>query len=53
MSWNIGIDMYTLPYMNQITNENQLYSKETLLSALWLPKQEGNPKKRGYIYMYT
>ena len=23
----------------------------TLLSALWQPKWEGNPKKKGYIYM--
>ena len=25
---------------------------ETQLSALWCPKQEGNPKKRGDIYIY-
>ena len=24
----------------------------TQLSALWWPKWEGNPKKRGYMYMY-
>ena len=24
----------------------------TLLSALWLPKWEGNPIKRDYIYIY-
>ena len=25
----------------------------TLLSALWCPKWEGNPKKRGYMYTYS
>ena len=25
----------------------------TLLSALWWPKWEGNPKKKGYTYMYS
>ena len=25
----------------------------TLLSALWWPKWEGNPKKRGYMYTYS
>ena len=24
----------------------------TLLNALWCPKWEGNPKGRGYMYMY-
>ena len=24
-----------------------------LLSALWGPKGEGNPKKRGYVYTYS
>ena len=24
----------------------------TLLNALWGPKWEGNPKKRGYMYTY-
>ena len=25
----------------------------TLLSALWGPKREGKPKKRGYMYTYS
>ena len=25
----------------------------TLLSALWGPKWEGHPKKRGYVYTYS
>ena len=25
----------------------------TLLTALWWPKWEGNPKKRGYMYTYS
>ena len=28
-------------------------AQETLLNALWLPKCEGTPKKRGYMYMYS
>ena len=27
-------------------------AQETLPSALWGPKWEGHPKKRGYMYMY-
>ena len=33
MNWEIGIDIYTLLYVKQITNENLLYS--TGNSALW------------------
>ena len=28
-------------------------AQATLLNALWCPKWEGNPKKRGYGYIYT
>ena len=36
MTWEIGIDIYTLLMLciKQITNENLLYSTWTLLSAL-------------------
>ena len=34
------------------TDGNILYSKGTLLNALWWPKWEGTPKGRGYMYMY-
>ena len=27
-------------------------AQETLLSALWWPEWEGNPKERGYMYMF-
>ena len=27
-------------------------SQETLLSGLWQPKCEGDPKERGYVYVY-
>ena len=27
-------------------------AQEALLNALWLPKWEGNPKKRVYMYTY-
>ena len=28
MNWEIGIDMYTLIYIKQITNKNLLYKKK-------------------------
>ena len=35
MDWEPGIDISKLLCIKQITNENQLYAEETLLSALW------------------
>ena len=54
MNWEFGVDVYTLLilYIKQITNENQLYNLRNLLSALWWPKKEGNPKK-GDICVHT
>ena len=54
MNWKIGIDVSTQLCVKQITNENLVYSKRnSILSALWCPKQQENPKKRGYVYMYN
>ena len=53
MNWEIEINIYTLPCIKQITNENLLYiAQEALLNALWCPKWEGNPKKRGDIVIH-
>ena len=30
-----------------------LYTGNSIFSALWLPKWEGSPKKRGYMYRYS
>ena len=38
--------------VKSITNENSRIAQGTpLLSALWFPEWEGNPKERGYMYM--
>ena len=34
VNWEIGIDIYTLPYMKQITNKELLYTQGTLLNTL-------------------
>ena len=46
-NWNIGIDIYTLPCIKEITNDNL---QETQLSALWGPKWKEHQKERGDIY---
>ena len=53
INWEIGIDICTLLYIKEITNENPLLAQGTLLNALWGPKWEGNPKNRGYMYTYS
>ena len=50
MNWDIGIDIYTLLCMKQITNENLLYSTENSTNVLWWYNWRGNPKKKGYMY---
>ena len=47
------IEIYTLPCIKYVTNENLLYSTGTLLSAMWWPKWEGNSKRRGYMHTYS
>ena len=47
MDWGIGIDIYTLPCIKEITNENL---QGTRFSALWGPNGK-NIKKRGEIYI--
>ena len=36
-----------------ITKRTYYVAQRTLLSALWQPEQEGNAKKRGYMYTYN
>ena len=52
MNWEVGIAIYTLLCMELITNENLLYNMETLLSALWWPKWEGNPENRACMHSW-
>ena len=49
MNWEIGIDVYSLLYIKQITNENLLYSMGNSVLCGDLNGKEIQ-KKRGYIY---
>ena len=46
MNWEIGIDIYTLLYIKQITNKNLLYSTGNS-TCIW----EKNLKKSEHVYM--
>ena len=46
MNWEIGIDIYTLLYIKQITNKNLLYSTGNS-TCIW----EKNMKKDMYVYV--
>ena len=47
--WRMGLT-YTQPGIKQVMNDNLLYRQGTFLSAMWSPKREGNPQKRGCVY---
>ena len=56
MNWETGIDIYTNMYKidkNRELMKTCCIAQGTLLNALWWPKCEGNPKKRGYMYTYS
>ena len=56
MNWEVGtaIDSLLTLCIKHIANEKTYYGAQgALLNALWLPKGEGNPKTRGYMYMYS
>ena len=50
INWEIGIDIYTLLYIKQITNKKIMYNtgKSTQYSVMGK-----NLKKTGYMYMYN
>ena len=52
INWKTEIDIYTLLYLNQITNKNLLYSTEnsTQYSVMACMGKE-SLKKSGYMYM--
>ena len=52
INWKIGIDVYTLLYMKQITNKNLLYSTGDSAQYSVMPIWEKNLKKSGYINIY-
>ena len=49
MNWEIGINIYTLLYIKQITNENLLYSTRELYSMLCGDLNGKEIQKRGDI----
>lgn len=54
MNWRLGMDTFTLLCAKQRMNEDPwgCVALGSLLGALWWPTREGNPKQRGYEYMY-
>ena len=52
MNWEIGIDIYTILYTKQITNENLLYStgNSTQRSVV---TEMGRKSKKEWIYVYV
>ena len=52
INWEIELDIYTLPYINYITNKNLLYSTANFIHSTVGPKLEGNPEKGGYKYKH-
>ena len=52
ISWDTGIDIYTLLCVKQITNKTYYIAQGTLLNTLSWPIWEKNLKKSGYMYMY-
>ena len=54
INWEIGINVYTLVYIKQITNKDLLYSTgNSTQYCIMRPIWENNLKKNGYMYMYN
>ena len=51
MTWEIGIDVYTLLYIKQITNENPQYILQNLLGALWWLNGKELQKEGIYVFV--
>ena len=51
INWEIGIDIYTLRYIKQITNKDLLYStgSSTQYSVMAYMGKESKKKKSGYM----
>jgi len=52
-SLGLTCDLYTLLYLEWITNWDLVYSRVTLLNILQQPNWEKNLKGNGYMYMYS
>ena len=55
INWGIGIDIYTLVYIKQVTNKDLMYStgKSTQYSVIAYMEKNLKKKKSGYMYMYN
>ena len=53
INWEVAIDIYTLLYKKQITNQKLLYSTGNSTQYSALAYMGKNPKKSGYMYMYS
>ena len=53
INWEIGIDIYTLRYIKQITSKDLLYSTGNSTQYTVMAYMEKNLKKSGYRYMYN
>ena len=51
MNWEIGVDMYTLLCIKQITNENLQYILQNLLCALWWLNGKEIQKEGIYVFV--
>ena len=51
MGWTGRLGLTYIHYY--VWNRTYCIARGTLLNALWWPKWEGNPKKRGYMYTYS
>ena len=52
-SLGLTCDLYTLLYLEWITNWDLVHSRGTLLNILQQPNWEKNLKGNGYMYMYS
>lgn len=50
MDWETEINIYILLGIKEITNENRLYGTPGSTQRSVVTKQEGNPRKSGYMY---
>jgi len=52
MNWEIGINIYIIQYIKQITNKNLLYSTGNFTQNSMVMQMSRKSKKRGDIYIY-
>ena len=52
MNWDIGIDLHTLLYMEQVTSENLLYSMGNSTQCSVVTKMGSKSKNGGCMYGY-